>query len=353
MGLCVAAEMARDGTTRLKVYVNSEIGGIAERYQRFMNCLIAFCRPTAVDRLRNLIGAVGDRVVPAFTAIDIAKNGVGRLKLYFRPRDGTPALQALTANAVGSAGASASLDALHCSFLIETLTAPTRSTCRSSFPPMMVSRASRQTLEPQICSSTTGKSTSGFADCFGRSPSLEPTIEPRGMSSSGCPDVRDHRRSYLPAWPAAERNARWTCTSIRCAETRGVMTAASDADFGGAERLQRIFAGFEATISRRPIWDFSRLHSGIPIFCEVSPRSSDEVIAIVRLARRHRVALRTRGCGHALNGPRSHDKANFWFALKRSSILAIARIELFPWARASYSGNSTKGCTLGASHCPL
>jgi hypothetical protein len=118
MGVCVAAEMARDGTIRLKVYVNGEIGAIGERYQRFINCLTAFDRPAAVARLRNLIGTAGDHVVPAFTAIDIARNGVGRLKLYFRPRDGTPALLALTANAVGCAGASALLDALHRSFLI-------------------------------------------------------------------------------------------------------------------------------------------------------------------------------------------------------------------------------------------
>jgi hypothetical protein len=118
MGLCVAAELTRDGTVHLKVYVNGEVGDVRERYQRFADCLTAFNRRTAIRHLRDLARAVGDRMVPAFVAIDLGSAGIGRLKLYFRPTDGTPALQALAAEAAGCTNAASVLDALHRTFLI-------------------------------------------------------------------------------------------------------------------------------------------------------------------------------------------------------------------------------------------
>jgi hypothetical protein len=118
MGLCVAAELARDGTARLKVYVNGEVGDVRERYRRFAECLIAFDRRTGLEHLRDLIRTIGDRLVPAFVAVDLGTAGIGRLKLYFRPRDGTPALQALAAEAAGCTNAAAMLDSLHHNFLI-------------------------------------------------------------------------------------------------------------------------------------------------------------------------------------------------------------------------------------------
>jgi FAD/FMN-containing dehydrogenase len=51
-----------------------------------------------------------------------------------------------------------------------------------------------------------------------------------------------------------------------------------------------------------PLSDFSKLQSGVPVFCEVAPKSAHEVSGIVKLALRHGVSLRTRGNGHALNG---------------------------------------------------
>lgn len=69
-----------------------------------------------------------------------------------------------------------------------------------------------------------------------------------------------------------------------------------------AERLREIFAPYRPLIVPDPIWDFSRLHRGAPLFCQVSPGSAEQVSGIVRLARDHGIALRTRGNGHALNG---------------------------------------------------
>jgi hypothetical protein len=118
MGLCVAAEIAQDGAARLKVYVNGEVGDVRERYRRFADCLTAFNRHTALRQLGDVTKAIGGRMVPAFIAVDLSPTGIGRLKLYFRPTDGTPALQALAAKAVGCANAAAVLDALHRTFLI-------------------------------------------------------------------------------------------------------------------------------------------------------------------------------------------------------------------------------------------
>jgi hypothetical protein len=117
MGTCVGAEIRSDGTARLKIYVNGEVGEIRERYKRFSNCLAVFGRPGAMERLRDLAHAAGDRIVPAFSAIDLTSGGIGRLKLYFRPSDGSPALQALAARAVGCSRAGEVLDTLHGAFL--------------------------------------------------------------------------------------------------------------------------------------------------------------------------------------------------------------------------------------------
>jgi len=117
MGLCVAAELARDGTAHLKVYVNGEVGDVRDRYWRFEQCLAAFNRRVALQQLRDLVRAVGDRMVPAFVALDLGTAGIGRMKLYFRPSDGTPALQALASEAAGCSNAPVVLSALHDSFL--------------------------------------------------------------------------------------------------------------------------------------------------------------------------------------------------------------------------------------------
>jgi FAD/FMN-containing dehydrogenase len=73
-------------------------------------------------------------------------------------------------------------------------------------------------------------------------------------------------------------------------------------DLEAAEWFRELFAQFQPRIVKSPLFDFSRLHSGIPVFCEVSPASECEVSGVVRMAREHRVRLRTRGNGHTLNG---------------------------------------------------
>ncbi len=63
-----------------------------------------------------------------------------------------------------------------------------------------------------------------------------------------------------------------------------------------ADYLEKLFGAFRPCIVTDALFDFSRLHSGYPRFCEVSP------ISIVQLAGEHGIPLRTRGRGHALNG---------------------------------------------------
>lgn len=93
------------------------MGTAGERYQRFANCLTAFHRRTALGQLRDLAGAVGDRLVPAFVAIDLDARRLGRFKLYFRVGDGTPELQALAAEAAGCTRAPKLMESLHRCFL--------------------------------------------------------------------------------------------------------------------------------------------------------------------------------------------------------------------------------------------
>src|SRR5258707_12558727 len=134
MGLCVAVELARDGMARLKVYVNGEVGDVRDRYQRFEDCLTAFNRRAALRQLRDLAKAVGDRMVPAFVAVDLNSIGIGRLKLYFRPTNGTPALQTLAAEAAGCSNAAAVLRAFHHSFLTGTTYPPKAVDLSVEFP---------------------------------------------------------------------------------------------------------------------------------------------------------------------------------------------------------------------------
>jgi hypothetical protein len=117
MGLCVAVELIRSGQARLKVYVNGEVGDVPDRYRRFADCLSAFNRRVALQHLRELSSAVGEKLVPAFVAVDVAPGGIGRLKLYFRPTDGGPALMALAAKAAGCPDTELRLAALHRAFL--------------------------------------------------------------------------------------------------------------------------------------------------------------------------------------------------------------------------------------------
>jgi FAD/FMN-containing dehydrogenase len=69
-----------------------------------------------------------------------------------------------------------------------------------------------------------------------------------------------------------------------------------------AETLCEMFSAFGARIVVEPLFDFSRLHQGSSAFCEVCPATTEELCGVVRLAAHNRIALRTRGSGHTLNG---------------------------------------------------
>lgn len=120
MGLCVGVQMEQDGTARFKIYVNGEVGKTSERYQRFSDCLAAFHRYRSQRRLAQLSRLAGDRIAPAFVAVEIDSSGIGRLKLYFRLNDGTPQLCRLVAEAAECTYAEKSLDAIDKAFLVGT-----------------------------------------------------------------------------------------------------------------------------------------------------------------------------------------------------------------------------------------
>jgi FAD/FMN-containing dehydrogenase len=95
----------------------------------------------------------------------------------------------------------------------------------------------------------------------------------------------------------------------RCVFSPGIQCAIDDlsnsdrdGDAEAAERLHGLFGQFRPRMVKGPLVDFSRLHRGARTFCEVSPVSALETSEIVRLAGQYGVPVRTRGCGHTLNG---------------------------------------------------
>ena len=103
MGIWLAGAVLPNGSAPFKVYVNARGADIASCYFRFGSCLAALGRQEAVARLAALVAAVGGRAVPVASAFDLAAHGIGRLKLYFRPLDGDPALLVAASRSVGSA----------------------------------------------------------------------------------------------------------------------------------------------------------------------------------------------------------------------------------------------------------
>jgi hypothetical protein len=112
MGVWLAGALLRDGTSHFKVYVNALAGEVAPRYYRFGTCLAAHGRMLAVERLAALVAVVGERAVPVATAFDLTDRGVGRFKMYFRPRGGDPTLLVAAAEALGQTGAMPMLELL-------------------------------------------------------------------------------------------------------------------------------------------------------------------------------------------------------------------------------------------------
>ena len=69
-----------------------------------------------------------------------------------------------------------------------------------------------------------------------------------------------------------------------------------------ARSILDLFADYQATLSERPITDFSGTESEARGFCRVAPRSPEVACDILSRAYEHGVPVRTRAQGHSLNG---------------------------------------------------
>lgn len=116
MGLCLAVELDSIGGVGIKVYVNTELGEVGEHYDRFERCLNSLGRVGAVRRLQTIRTTLGRCIAPAFSALDLVPKGIGRIKLYFRPMDGSVRFASLAAQAAGCDHASSQLLPLHRAF---------------------------------------------------------------------------------------------------------------------------------------------------------------------------------------------------------------------------------------------
>jgi hypothetical protein len=117
MGLCIGVEVDGRGTPALKVYVNTETGDVTGRFERLSRCLTSLGRCAAAGLLHSFKRTFAGRLTPAFTALDLTSEGIGRVKLYFRPEHGGPELAARVAEAAGVGEAVQQFAPLHAVFL--------------------------------------------------------------------------------------------------------------------------------------------------------------------------------------------------------------------------------------------
>jgi hypothetical protein len=117
MGLCIGVELDASGTAALKVYVNTETGTPSSRFDRVSRCLTTLGRSTAAHLVNSFRHAFTGRLTPAFTALDLTPEGIGRVKLYFRPAHGRSDLATLAAKAVGIEDSACQFAPLHAVFL--------------------------------------------------------------------------------------------------------------------------------------------------------------------------------------------------------------------------------------------
>jgi len=117
MGLCIGVDLDASGTAALKVYVNTETGVPSSRFDRVSRCLTTLGRSTAAQLLNSCRHTFAGRLTPAFTALDLRSEGIGRVKLYFRPAHGRPELATLAAEAVGVEDSICQFTPLHAVFL--------------------------------------------------------------------------------------------------------------------------------------------------------------------------------------------------------------------------------------------
>lgn len=112
-------------------------------------------------------------------------------------------------------------------------------------------------------------------------------------------------------------------------DTRGANLARSR-DTATPEALFDLFAPLRPQVVTEPLNDFSRLRASSSPFCQVSPRSADEVCRLVSVAHRHHIPLRVRGRGHALNGS----------SLPQAGELTV-QTEQLAWVRYDEAGTVT------------
>jgi hypothetical protein len=97
----VAGTVHPGGAVSLKVYVDQKGHPPAVRNYQLARCLVRLRRASALARLEGLLRAHGELVRVLMTAVEIGEDGVERVKVYTRPREGTLAAIARVAEAAG------------------------------------------------------------------------------------------------------------------------------------------------------------------------------------------------------------------------------------------------------------
>jgi FAD/FMN-containing dehydrogenase len=102
------------------------------------------------------------------------------------------------------------------------------------------------------------------------------------------------------------------------------------------QSLLTLFFEFKPRVVNEPLTDFSGIKRSAAPFCQVAPRSLQEVFEIVGLAAQENVPLRVRGMGHALNGS----------SLPKPGELTVCTAHL-NWVRYEEEGTVTAGGGIG------
>ena len=113
MGVWIGVGLHADRGAALKVYVNQQFGDHATRYLRLASCLTGLGRPSAVHHLRSFMLCTGDKVEPGGIAVELGAGQIGRVKLYLRSFDASPAFLAAAAEAIGCGHAAERLHRFH------------------------------------------------------------------------------------------------------------------------------------------------------------------------------------------------------------------------------------------------
>lgn len=120
MGIWLAGAALPSGQTRLKIYINQEIGRWEDGYLRFAAAVPPSRRASAVARLTAVVSDAGLNASPAWSAVEVSTKAVLRFKLYFRCSQVTPEFLREVAHAAGCEGTEgAFLDPFHAELLTD------------------------------------------------------------------------------------------------------------------------------------------------------------------------------------------------------------------------------------------